>query len=399
MRVLQLTDSYPPTSGGLAGHVQRLGRGLLKAGHEVTIVTAPHPEMPKRDNGVEIRTIEAGLGRLPGAKPRGEMVLHPLRDRRLQRKLQRIVDQWKPDLIHAHGWSLFQAARLNLPDNVQRWTTLHDHCFHCPRRMLMRQPSNAPCNGRVSRFTCIRCMRYTFDLPKSLVLSLGYPAIRRLLKRLDGAVAVSESVASQWRNLAKGPEIVVVSNMVDMPTTPIQPHPSDDDLKLMFLGGTGAGKGLDLASEAVRQLRTEGEAISLTSVGTTSANLSPIDGVVHIDRLPHHEIATSLDLHHLLLVPSTMKDSCPTVIMEAMAQGRAAIGTAHGGTVDLIEEGKTGWLVEPGSVKALVLALRDALKDRQRVIEMGIAARERLIEGGFTTKSVVSSLESLWWPK
>ena len=48
------------------------------------------------------------------------------------------------------------------------------------------------------------------------------------------------------------------------------------------------------------------------------------------------------------------------VAMEALALGRPVIATRVGGVAELVEAGVTGWLVAPGSVDALLAALREA---------------------------------------
>lgn len=49
------------------------------------------------------------------------------------------------------------------------------------------------------------------------------------------------------------------------------------------------------------------------------------------------------------------------VAIEAQAMGKPIIATAHGGSMETVVEGKTGYLVEPGNVKSLSAAIRMAL--------------------------------------
>jgi glycosyltransferase involved in cell wall biosynthesis len=51
----------------------------------------------------------------------------------------------------------------------------------------------------------------------------------------------------------------------------------------------------------------------------------------------------------------------PVVIMEALALRRPVIGTAVGGIAELVEPGKCGWIVPPGSEHDLADAMREAL--------------------------------------
>src|SRR6202041_2407997 len=62
-----------------------------------------------------------------------------------------------------------------------------------------------------------------------------------------------------------------------------------------------------------------------------------------------------------LVLPS-FYEGLPTVIMEAMALGRPVISTYVGGIPELVENGKTGWLVPAGDEIALSQAMRAALE-------------------------------------
>lgn len=70
-------------------------------------------------------------------------------------------------------------------------------------------------------------------------------------------------------------------------------------------------------------------------------------------------------------------DNFPTACLEAMAAGRAIIGTRSGGMVDMLDGGRCGILVEPRDPPALARALVALLADPDRRVELGRLARER----------------------
>lgn len=76
----------------------------------------------------------------------------------------------------------------------------------------------------------------------------------------------------------------------------------------------------------------------------------------------------------IFVLPSRKPEPFGFVTVEAMTQGRAVIGTNHGGTCELIEEGVTGLLVPPSDPKALVTAIERLLGDRALREKMGKAA-------------------------
>jgi glycosyltransferase involved in cell wall biosynthesis len=62
-------------------------------------------------------------------------------------------------------------------------------------------------------------------------------------------------------------------------------------------------------------------------------------------------------------------------IAEAMAAGRAVVATRVGGVPFMVADGRTGLLVEPGDVRGLADAAITLLKDPERRLAYGRAAR------------------------
>jgi phosphatidylinositol alpha-1,6-mannosyltransferase len=68
------------------------------------------------------------------------------------------------------------------------------------------------------------------------------------------------------------------------------------------------------------------------------------------------------------------------VFLEAMAIGKATVGGDHGGILDIIEEGKTGFLVTHGDEEQLDAKLSLLLNDRALREEMGRRGRDRAMQ-------------------
>jgi glycosyltransferase involved in cell wall biosynthesis len=91
-------------------------------------------------------------------------------------------------------------------------------------------------------------------------------------------------------------------------------------------------------------------------------------------------IKSELANAHALVMPS-FAEGLPMVVMEAMAAARPVIATYIAGTPELVQQGKTGWLVPAGDVGALADAMDTfAITPAPKLTEMGNAARARVLE-------------------
>lgn len=86
-------------------------------------------------------------------------------------------------------------------------------------------------------------------------------------------------------------------------------------------------------------------------------------------------IYNSLDI----VAQSSLTEGMPNVILEAMAMLVPVVATDAGGTGELIEPGKHGWLVTAGDADALADALHEAIIHPKITSRLADAARERVV--------------------
>lgn len=83
-----------------------------------------------------------------------------------------------------------------------------------------------------------------------------------------------------------------------------------------------------------------------------------------------------LERSHVLAVPSAY-EGFGIVYLEGMAFGLPAIGTKAGAAGELIQDGDTGFLIEPGDAKTLAGRLESLSADRRMLAEMSLNAKRR----------------------
>jgi glycosyltransferase involved in cell wall biosynthesis len=96
-----------------------------------------------------------------------------------------------------------------------------------------------------------------------------------------------------------------------------------------------------------------------------------------------------------IFVQPSLEEGLPIAAMEAMAAGLPVVATAVGGTPELVEDGKTGWLVPPGDPAALVQRIRALLLNPEQARVIGAAGRARVREK-FSTDRMVTELSAIY---
>ena len=84
----------------------------------------------------------------------------------------------------------------------------------------------------------------------------------------------------------------------------------------------------------------------------------------------------------MTVLPSLYKEGLPNVLLESMAMGVPVVSSDIGGVSEIVLEGETGYMVEPGDKSALAEAITKVWKNRDTYQTMRIKAR-KLIESQF----------------
>lgn len=97
----------------------------------------------------------------------------------------------------------------------------------------------------------------------------------------------------------------------------------------------------------------------------------------------------------MIVVPSVWHENSPLSILEAMAHGKPIIASRIGGIPEMVREGTTGLLFDPGNASQLAEKVRDLLLDRSRREAFGRNAR-RIVEDEYSLEDHGSALFSLY---
>ncbi len=145
-----------------------------------------------------------------------------------------------------------------------------------------------------------------------------------------------------------------------------------DDIVIGTTGKLHPGKGIYELLEAGAELAASFDNLKLLYVGDgDKEERQELERRIAAAQLQEKVILTGFrkDVQDLYMamdvfaLPSKYLESFGLVLVEAMAAGRPVVAAAKGGMVEIIENGESGFLVEPGSSQALKNALQRLLED------------------------------------
>lgn len=380
LRILQVTDLYEPFIGGMESHVKALSRGLASRGHEVTIATShlPGTAIDEVADGLRIRRISGWTNRaLRGLYERPEAPYHPpLPDPGVMRVIGEIIDDERPDIVHAQGWISYSCMAIARRHEFQLVVTMHDYSFACARKTFMRN-GVAECAGpRLD--ICLRCAPGQYGKLKGTALTVGLRTARSLHGRVDSWVAASRTVADASRCALPGTSEVTVipSASPDVPAGGQRPEWLPSGHFLLFVGALGQHKGLNWLLDAYSG---GGLGWPLVIIGASrqGAPQSWPENVTVITNVPHQTVMAAWRHAGIGLVPSLCREGFGLVAVEAMRSGVPVVASRIGALPEIVADGVTGLLVTPGSTPELLRAIRRIQEDPQLRHKMGTAGQER----------------------
>jgi glycosyltransferase involved in cell wall biosynthesis len=221
-------------------------------------------------------------------------------------------------------------------------------------------------------------------------------AERRTWRRADLLVAVSQALCNHFEEAGvKARRVEILPNAVD--TRLFRPEVDDSPLRsrlkpdgrfvVGFVGSFKAWHGVDFLLEAFNWLRGKDSSYHLLLVGDgpmrakleeETRRLGLQEAVTLVGNVPHEEIPRYLALMDVAVAPYPALDDfyfSPLKLYEYMAGSRAVVASRIGQVAEVIADGLTGLLYEPGNEEAFIGCIRRLRADESLRRELGQNAR------------------------
>jgi len=384
MRILHILDVSIPMLAGYTTRSRYITDAQRAMGWEPVVLTTARQENPQGLTAEEIdgvryhRSISPAASSLRGTLGRLPVIGIGAEGDGLRRRIIEVARAEKPDLIHAHS-----SVLCGIP------------AYLASRRLSL------PCVYEIRSFWEDAAV----DLGRTKEGSLRYRTTRSaetgLARRVDAVVPICNGIRAdiEARGIP-GERLYVVPNGVD--TERFVPLRRNDELAekhglegktvVSYIGTFAPFEGVPaLVTALVELIRAGREDLRglIVGKGQTYEDCRRIardagleEKIVHPGRVPHDEVQSYYSITDILVYPRVRQRMTELVTplkpLEAMAMGKAVIGSDVGGLAELITHGETGLLFEAEHPEALRSAIVDLADDRELRTRLGRQGRDHV---------------------
>ena len=225
--------------------------------------------------------------------------------------------------------------------------------------------------------------------------------MRALFGKVDIVICLSESWRQYITYIAPRSNIKVVPNATHLPELCVKQN-SDDLVHLTFLGLIGERKGLFDLLRVVRRLIDNDLKIKLSVGGNGESNrlqatiksLELNDSVNFLGWISEKQRDKLLRETDIFVLPS-YGEGMPMSILEAMSYSVPVVSTTVGGIPELVSDGETGFLIEPGDLDVLYRKLKCLIEDKELKKKFGEKARQ-FIASRHNLKLITQQIEQIY---
>jgi glycosyltransferase involved in cell wall biosynthesis len=381
LRILFITDAFPPHAYGSGWSAYHLARGLRAQGHEVRVILA-HPvlrleattydDLPVWRARPTERTYNPAVFAISGLRPG-----------RIARSL---VRRWQPDVIHAQHINSALIAH-QAAGSTPVIITVRDHwpiCFYgtalanaqCPAclhgtRSVCNARRGAPDAPRIAHLLKAATMRAML-------------AQRGRVLRAAAVIAASEAIEREVRTVVGPDSVTRIPNAVDqtaVATADASSIPGIPERFFLFAGKLSAHKGADLLPAIMRSLGNNAPPLLVVGDGEEAAALhaAASDGapIRVLGRVPNTAVIGLMRRAIALITPARWPEPLSRTHLEALAAGCPIVATDTGGTGEIVVDGVTGYLTAVGDTDAMAHGLGILATDATLREHMSAASQDR----------------------
>jgi len=298
-----------------------------------------------------------------------------------KRAIRKLLSEQKPDIVHIHNLFPFISPSILgecKKAGISVVMTVHNYRLFCPIGLYMINGQICEkCND--GEYWCV-LRNCTGSLPKSIGYALRMFVARKLklyYKNVAMYAVLTEFQRQQLISKGLSPNrIVVIPNMITIDKRPVQNSTCDF---VGFVGRVSPEKGVSTLVEAANQcgdiaFKASGDYNRMPNLPKEASKNFEFCG-----HLSGNEIRSFYLHSRVFVLPSIWYEGFPNTLLEAMAFAKPVICSRIGGLPEIVDDGITGLLFEPGNADDLAEKIRYLWDNPELRKKMGHAGREKAL--------------------
>lgn len=398
MKIVFLSDDFPPTSFGGAGiSTSELALGMKKAGHDVSVITTVRHTNEAGKSEYQGLTVFKIASDYDGRWRAWLSLYNPPVVRRVEELLREI----QPDVVHANNIHFYLSYYcLKVAKRYAKavvWTARDAMAFSYGKLNTPNYLDHL--DARLTWRDNLRQAGWRYNPLRNFF-------IRRYLSCVDSKCAVSSALARAFeQNGIDGVEAIRTGMDVsdwkseDRVSEAFCARHSLQGKNVIFFGGRlGDSKGGSQALGALALIVKEVPGTVLLVAGKRedfagqmkkrAKDAGVEEKIVFTGWISGKDLHAAYAVANVVWAPSVYLDPLPRMVLEAMASGKPVVGTCYGGSPEVIIDGVTGYVVDPRHAEGIAAVTLDLLRDPVKARIFGEAGHER-VRKHFTMDDVV----------
>jgi len=374
MKVMMICD-YPLSAseinGGVAAAAFNLVQALLKhTSINITVIGYWH-DFSGSDPVIDVQD-RLTIIRLPKRKARAH-----LRNFRAERKLfSKFIKKERPDIIHAQSEGIYASVAVN--------------------------------SGCMNVYTIHGVALNEIEMQKNEIGLLSYLLRSRLIKqhhrKATNIIAINKYTENAIAGLHNA-RVRIIHNAVDEVFFDLQSGGNITPGRLLLVGGVRQRKDIITCLKSMALLRSRNVPFSLDIVGPNDTDLlsqvedfikeQNLGDYVHIHGLISAKSVENFYQQADIFVLSSIEESSPIAIVQAMAAGKPIVSTDIGGISEMVSDTKNSFLVEARDPTALADKIEQVIGDREMRQRFSKSSQE-IAKADWSTESVALKTNELY---
>jgi len=359
--------------GGVERHVSTLVKGLLKRGHDITIITSKHPRGIEKKQYKKLKIFYTQI----------EIKRNPLSNFRHFKEainiFKKINVKEKFDIIHTQSDLIWWYLK-NVKKTTPTVTTLHRTIINEFKSSIRSKPYLAPF--------------WVFLLPLYHFIGRFY------LKKSDKLICVSlilmKDVIKQYR--VPKAKIEIIFNGIDIKKFKPKDNSRIKNLRkkyatkqekiILYIGSLIKQKGCHILIKSFSDILKKEKNLKLVIGGSGPyyknlknliENLRLENKVIFVGKIDSKDTVNYYNIADIFVFPTLRIESFGLVSAEAMSCGKPVIASKIGAISDVITNFKDGILVKPNNLEELRKNILKVLNNKTLVKRLSENARKKIV--------------------